>query len=173
MGVASTSEALAAAAEAMFRLRAVESPMDTATRLRTVWHHGARDAELVSLLDEAGTCVRHELRLLEEVCIWEREVGFSTGARAGGALRRDDSPRAEVLERARAVLDRYGGADGVLLHLRQRLRDRHPGPARYGLAPLQEKERLLRGAVVVVAVTWLLLIPLGMVVILVAYLSRR
>jgi hypothetical protein len=68
-----------AAMESMYRFRAVESPPDAQGR-RTIWHRGAKGAELVSDIDAEGRVVRHELTLFDDRLRWERETGFQAVA---------------------------------------------------------------------------------------------
>lgn len=105
MSVERTPEELRAAVETMFRIRAVESP-PSAQGLRTVWHRGAKNAELVSELDAHGRVARHELSLFGEVLVWERGRGFS-------------EPSPERMARVVAVLQPYGGGDRIIGHLRK------------------------------------------------------
>ncbi len=112
----------------MFRIRAVESPADKASGLRTVWHRGALHAELVSEIDTEGRAVRHELSLFDDVFVWERGRGFTTGAaRAEGSTRGaanvafDLTTDPERLARACDALRPYAGVDRILLHLRELL----------------------------------------------------
>jgi hypothetical protein len=109
----------------MFRIRAVESPPDSGG-LRKVWHRGARHAELVSEIDEAGRVARHEFSLFDDVVIWERGRGFVTGvAQMEGSTRGaanvafDLTTDADRLTRIAAALQPYGGRDRIIAHLRE------------------------------------------------------
>ena len=109
----------------MFRIRAVESPPD-ASGLRKVWHRGARDAELVSEIDETGRVARHEFSLFDDVVVWERGRGFVTGhsqaegARGGGdKVAFDLTTDPERMSRASAALKPYVGRDRIIQHLRE------------------------------------------------------
>lgn len=109
----------------MFRIRAVESPPD-AGGLRTVWHRGARHAELVSEIDVAGHVARHEFSLFDDVVIWERGRGFVTGiAQAEGSTRGaanvafDLTTDPERVQRIAAALEPYSGRDRIIQHLRE------------------------------------------------------
>lgn len=118
------------AVESMYRIRAVESPPDANGR-RTIWHRGAKGAELVSEVDEEGRVVRHELTLFDDSLSWDRENGFR-GARVvkdGGNAAMPPSATLEtppandltapVLERATGALRGYRGEDKIIAHLRE------------------------------------------------------
>lgn len=125
MPVERTSEELRAAVETMFRIRAVESPTN-AQGLRTVWHRGAKNAELVSEIDEAGRVARHEFSLFEEVLIWERGRGFSSGqaveegsTRGAANFESDHSLDGGRMRRVVLALQSYNGGDRIIEHLRK------------------------------------------------------
>lgn len=118
----------AAAVESMYRIRAVESPPDAAGR-RTIWHRGAKGAELVSEVDGEGRVMRHELTLFDEQLTWEREKGFrfhgvtkegGSAARPPSALLEDPDEREDrALDRAAHALEPYRGDDRIISHLRE------------------------------------------------------
>lgn len=115
---------LRTAVDSMFRIRAVESPPD-ANGLRTVWHRGAMHAELVSEIDLGGEVARHEFSLYDDVVVWERGRGFTTGeAKLEGSTRGasnvafDLSSDASRLGRIAAALQPYAGRDRIIQHLR-------------------------------------------------------
>jgi hypothetical protein len=124
MPVVRSAEELRAAVDSMFRIRAVESPPD-ASGLRKVWHRGARDAELVSEIDEAGRVARHEFSLFDDVVVWERGRGFVTGeshtdgGRAADKVSFDLTTDPGRLERIAAALKPYVGRDRIIQHLRE------------------------------------------------------
>lgn len=125
MPVERTSEELRAAVETMFRIRAVESPTNP-QGLRTVWHRGAKNAELVSEIDEAGRVARHEFSLFDEVLIWERGRGFSSGltteegsTRGAANFESDHSLDGTRMRRVVAALQAYNGGDRIIEHLRK------------------------------------------------------
>lgn len=109
----------------MFRIRAVESPPDD-QGMRKVWHRGALNAELVSEIDHAGEVARHEFTLFDDVVVWERGRGFSTGECEG-----ESSPPGSVMVnydtandparmvRAASALQPYAGRDRIIQHLRE------------------------------------------------------
>lgn len=121
-----------AAVESMYRIRAVESPPDAQGR-RTIWHRGAKGAELVSEVDEEGRVVRHELTLFEDQLRWERDKGFEGAGivKEGGhpampasaALETPpgDDPATPLLIRAAGALHGYRGDDRIIAHLRELL----------------------------------------------------
>lgn len=118
----------AAAVDSMYRIRAVESPPDASGR-RTIWHRGAKGAELVSEVDGEGRVMRHELTLFDEQLTWERDKGFrSHGVTKGGgsaamppsALLEDPEARDDrALDRAARALEPYRGDDRIIAHLRE------------------------------------------------------
>lgn len=117
-----TVEESRSAIASMFRIRAVESPPND-RGLRTVWHRGTKDAELVSELDLDGHVVRHEFTLFGDVVIWERGRGLSTGsastiARAGDKLELDLGLDDARLQRVSAALRPYDGDDRIIGHLK-------------------------------------------------------
>ena len=86
-----TPDELRTAIASMFRIRAVESPAND-KGIRTVWHRGTKDAELVSELDLDGHVARHEFTLFGDVVIWERGRGLSTGVATFSASSRERRP---------------------------------------------------------------------------------
>lgn len=119
-----SQDELRAAVDSMFRIRAVESPPD-ANGLRKVWHRGAMHAELVSEIDLAGEVARHEFSLYDDVLVWERGRGFTTGeAKLEGSTRGasnvafDLSSDGSRLSRIGAALQPYAGRDRIIQHLR-------------------------------------------------------
>lgn len=109
----------------MFRIRAVESPPD-AGGLRKVWHRGARHAELVSEIDDAGRVARHEFSLFDDVVVWERGRGFVTGesqddgsARGAEKVAFDLTTDPDRMVRIAAALKPYRGRDRIIQHLRE------------------------------------------------------
>ena len=102
----------------------MESPPD-ASGLRKVWHRGARDAELVSEIDETGRVARHEFSLFDDVVVWERGRGFVTGAtqtesgRVADKMALDLTTDPERMARASAALKPYVGRDRIIQHLRE------------------------------------------------------
>ncbi|MEW6430346.1 MAG: hypothetical protein AB1730_02455 [Myxococcota bacterium] len=118
-----------AAVEAMYRIRAVESPPDASGR-RTIWHRGSKGAALVSEVDGEGSVLRQELTLFDEQLTWERDRGFRGGAGAvkeGGAaanpaaavLESAQGAPTPMLERAAGALGGYRGEDKLIAHLRE------------------------------------------------------
>jgi hypothetical protein len=108
-------EQLQSAVDAMFRMRAVESPPDAAGQ-RRIWHRGA-GAELLTEVDGRWQVLRQELTVFEEETVrWSRERGFA-------------SPPADAL----GALERYAGQDRFLQHLRDQasreLQRSQPGTA--------------------------------------------
>jgi hypothetical protein len=122
--VALTNEERVAAAESMFRIRAVESPPSVAG-LRTVWHRGLKGAQLVSEIDDDGHVTRQELWLHDEVMVWVAGV-FRTGAgspdgktpKPPESVRWDERPSRERLDRFAAALGKYQGSDRIIRHVR-------------------------------------------------------
>jgi hypothetical protein len=102
-------EELHSAIEAMFRIRAVESPPDGDGH-RHIWHRGARGAELVTELDGLGRIVQQDFTLFGESARWDREGGI----RAAGP----DGAEGSRLDRLRGAIAPYRGSDRFILHLR-------------------------------------------------------
>ncbi|MHB8874074.1 MAG: hypothetical protein ACYC8T_10345 [Myxococcaceae bacterium] len=119
---------LAAAVNALYRVRAVEKPPD-ADGLREVWHHCAQDADLISLVDHQGRVVRQELTLLEDYLCWTSRDGVVTGSSgaargskgltAGEAVMLDLELVPERVLRAHGALAGYRGDDLYLKNVRQ------------------------------------------------------
>lgn len=113
------------AVEAMFRMRAVESPPD-ASGVRRIWHRGRRGAELVTLVDAQGQIVQHDLTLFDDVVRWDRDRGFRHSRVEPGSI---DGPADrfgqagdELLARFRDAVENYSGTDRFIQHLRELLR---------------------------------------------------
>jgi hypothetical protein len=114
----------------MFRIRAVESPPDEQGS-RTIWHRGAKGADLVTYVDANGHVSRQELFLFEEYFLWERALGLKTGvsmeksgsaaAQAVGdiAFDQDAVLRGKRLENAAGALAPYEGQDKLIGHIRE------------------------------------------------------
>lgn len=124
MSALKSPDELRAAVDSMFRIRAVESPPDV-NGLRTVWHRGAQHAELVSEIDLGGEVARHEFSLYDDVVVWERGRGFTTGAsksegstRGASNVAFDLTSDASRLARIASALKPYAGRDRIIQHLR-------------------------------------------------------
>lgn len=120
-----TPDELRAAVDSMFRIRAVESPPSD-QGLRTVWHRGARNAELVSEIDTQGRVARHEFSLFDEVVVWERGRGFVTGqtlaegsTRGAAKVGFDHAVNTTRISRVLVALQKYEGPDRIIGHLRE------------------------------------------------------
>ena len=121
-------EALSAAVNALYRIRAVEQPAD-ADGLKEVWHQCAQGADLVSFVDRKGRVVRQELSLLEDYFRWTSAEGLSTGTsgraqgsrarRAGEAVTLDRCTVPLRVLRAKAALASYQGTDRYLLNVQR------------------------------------------------------
>jgi hypothetical protein len=121
-------DALAAAVQALYRIRAVEKPPD-AEGLREIWHHCAQGAELISFVNPHGRLVRQELSLLADYFAWTSAAGLLTGSCAdaeGSKATRptervvlDATPSGARIDRAAKALASYTGADAYLLHIRK------------------------------------------------------
>ena len=135
-----SADDLKAAVDSMFRIRAVESPPD-ASGVRTIWHRGARHAELVSEIDGAGRVTRHEFTLFDEVLRWEQGRGFSSGHVSDAAeVVPDPSLDSARVERIASALIRYAGRDRIIAHLRDLVGARTAG------APVTEPLRVVTGS---------------------------
>ncbi|MCU0701344.1 MAG: hypothetical protein MUC96_32955 [Myxococcaceae bacterium] len=118
-----TNEDRQAAIDALYRVRAVESP-PADSGVRTVWHRGRRGAELVSDLDAEGRVTRQELWLHDEVVVWVAGV-FRTGtgprpkdSPPEQSVTWDPAPAKERLERVAQALRTYRGTDRLIGHVR-------------------------------------------------------
>jgi len=114
------------AVKSMLRIRAVESPPD-ASGQRTIWHRGARGAELVTQVDADGLVLRQDLTLFDEQLSWVRDQGFraaqiSTGggsaANPAAATLSAVAEVAPVLARVVAALRGFKGDDKLIGHFR-------------------------------------------------------
>src|SRR3954454_13965032 len=81
-----TPQALAAAVNALYRIRAIEGPPGPDGN-KTVWHQCALGAELVSTVNERHV-VRQELTLIHNCFTWTAQAGLSSGVVV------DDGPKA-------------------------------------------------------------------------------
>lgn len=125
-----TEGELKAAIDTMFRIRAVESPPDE-QGARTIWHRGAKGADLITYVDSEGKVSRQELFLFEDYFLWDRTNGLRTGvslekvgsagARASGdiAFDQDAVLRMKRLEHAARALASYTGSDKLIVHAKQ------------------------------------------------------
>lgn len=126
-----TLSELRGAVDSMFRIRAVESPPD-AEGLRTIWHRGAKGADLLTEVDGLGKVVRQELSLFDDHLEWQRDGALRTGtveAADGSAAApasddvRFDAPATgaalERLRRAQLGLGAYQGSDRYIQHVRE------------------------------------------------------
>ncbi|MFT3836118.1 MAG: hypothetical protein QM723_03860 [Myxococcaceae bacterium] len=119
---------LSQAVTSMFRVRAVESPPDPNGE-RTIWHRGAKGADLVTWIDTLGKVTRQELYLFEDCLVWEKGVGLRTGAQQEPlgtkpapepiAIAFDPEHDKARLKRARSGLNTYAGDDKCIVHARQ------------------------------------------------------
>jgi len=130
MSPARTDVELVSAIEAMYRIRAVESPPD-AEGQRTIWHRASRNAELVTFVDAEGKVRRQELMLFDDLVIWERGVGLRTGAimvspdranKPSDSMTLDGVVDEERLGRVLRGLAAYGGSDRFIAHIREILK---------------------------------------------------
>jgi hypothetical protein len=125
-----TEGELKSAIETMFRIRAVESPPDE-EGARTIWHRGAKGADLVTYVDAAGRVSRQELFLFNDYFLWERALGVRTGmsvdrdgSAAGAAsdsvaFDQDQLLRTRRLSNAAGALATYAGGDKLIGHLKE------------------------------------------------------
>ncbi len=123
-----TDAELLAAIEAMYRIRAVESPPD-AQGQRTIWHRASRNAELVSTVDAEGRVLRQELMLFDDVVIWERAGGLKTGvmlptvgsraSKPSDSINLDEAVAGDRVSRMSRGLAAYAGDDRFITHVRE------------------------------------------------------
>jgi hypothetical protein len=124
----SDADVLAAAVNALYRIRAVEQPPDV-DGFKEVWHQCAQGAELVSCVDRKGHVVRQELSLLQDYLRWTSTDGLATGSsgraegskarRAGEAVILDRITMPLKVLRAKAALAGYQGTDRYLQHIQK------------------------------------------------------
>lgn len=124
-----TEAELKAAVDSIARVRAVESPPEP-DGTRTIWHQGAKGADLLTTVNAQGVVTHQEFTLYGDYFEWGSSTGLRTGAaleeESGEAARKaghmavdlEDATRAERLARASAALTSYAGDDKFLLHLR-------------------------------------------------------
>src|SRR4051794_22217189 len=72
-----TPQALAAAVNALYRIRAIEGPPGPDGN-KTVWHQCALGAELVSTVNERHV-IRQELTLVQSFFAWTPDRGLTSG----------------------------------------------------------------------------------------------
>jgi hypothetical protein len=120
-----TPQALAAAVNALYRIRAIEDPPGPDGH-KMVWHQCALGAELVSTVNERHV-VRQELTLIQSYFTWTPEAGLSSGvvmdegpkalANAGPIVEMDAALDKDRLAQALAALAHYSGEDRYIRHL--------------------------------------------------------
>lgn len=124
-----TDPELRAAVDTMFRIRAVESPPDP-DGARTIWHRGAKGADLVTYVDAVGKVSRQELSLFDDHFSWERGGVLRTGTLSPTAIDRLAPSPYEVtfdqagadsdrLQRGLRALSAYLGSDRYIQHMRE------------------------------------------------------
>lgn len=122
-----TPQARIEAIQSLFRIRGVDSGVDS-EGLRTVWHQGAKGADLLSHIDAQGSLRRQEFSLLADHFLWREGVGLSTGEvidesssgfKASALVRPDPQMVPQRAYRAHAALCTYQGDDKYILHLKQ------------------------------------------------------
>jgi hypothetical protein len=128
MATRRSSREVAEAVQSLFRIRGAESPPD-AEGVRSVWHQGARGADLVSFVDGMGHVTRAELTLFEDYFVWTSQHGLRTGEvegvrgsrayKSSDNIRFDPAVEPERIQRAQEGLRTYEGQDRYILHFRQ------------------------------------------------------
>ncbi len=128
MTPARTDAELVAAIEAMYRIRAVESPPD-AKGQRTIWHRANRNAELVTEVDADGRVLRQELMLFDDILVWDRAGGLKTGVvvptvgsrvlKPSDSVTLDEAVAEDRVSRMSRGLAAYGGDDRFISHIRE------------------------------------------------------
>lgn len=123
-----SEDALATAVNALYRIRAVESPPDQ-EGLRSVWHQCAQGADLVSHVDAKGHVVRQELTLLDDYFRWTSQHGLITGEtaelsgkvslKASSDVHLDPAISAERVLRAATALGSYKGEDRYIRNIQR------------------------------------------------------
>jgi len=112
-----TPQALAAAANALYRIRAVEGPPDPDGR-KTVWHQCALGAELISQVDVRGHVFRQELTLIRGYFVWSSDRGVATGQviEDGPMVNLDAQASPDRLSEALEAFSGYSGEDRYIQH---------------------------------------------------------
>lgn len=112
-----TPQALAAAVNALYRIRAVEGPPEPDGQ-KTVWHQCALGAELISQVDAHGHVVRQELTLLGGYYAWSPDRGVATGqvVEDGPIVNLDAQVSPERLAEALDAFAGYSGEDRYIQH---------------------------------------------------------
>jgi len=112
-----TPQALAAAANALYRIRAVEGPPDPDGR-KTVWHQCALGAELISQVDVRGHVFRQELTLIRGYFVWSSDRGVATGQviEDGPMVSLEAQANPERLSEALEAFSGYSGEDRYIQH---------------------------------------------------------
>jgi hypothetical protein len=115
------------AVQSMFRVRAAESAPD-AQGIKSVWHQGARGADLLSYVDAKGIVNEQALTLLDEHLLWRSRGGLrsgvvggavgATGGKATEAITFDRTLSRERVQRMARALASYRGDDKYILHIR-------------------------------------------------------
>lgn len=139
-----SAEKAKAAVSSLSRIRAAESEPDK-QGIKTVWHHGADGADLVSYVDAAGVVTEQALTLLTDHFVWTAKVGLRTGAvgpghgsraaAASDAVALDRQLSSERILRADQALGTYAGSDRYIKHIKGLL-----GRARQGLQSYEGEE---------------------------------
>src|SRR5262245_11865719 len=112
-----TPQALAAAANALYRIRAVEGRPDPDGR-KTVWHQCALGAELISPVDVSGHVFRQELTLIRNYFVWSSDRGVATGQviEDGPMVNLDAQLSSERLSEVLEAFSGYSGEDRYIQH---------------------------------------------------------
>ena len=100
------------------RVRAVEEP-PAEDGIKSVWHQGARGADLHSSVDRGGHATRQELTLLDDYFLWTSRHGVQTGfiEEDQGTIGMDPEQRLDRLQRAHLALQTYQGDDAYIRHV--------------------------------------------------------
>ncbi len=138
----------------MFRIHATESPPD-AKGNRTIWHRGAKNAELVSHADKDGKLSQQDFFLFDDILHWKKGVP----ARTGSARHADDAQdysaqsasfdhdfdaRLKRLERMSRALQDFSGTDKYILHLRAVISGELKGLADFGDEPVTRSREMIK-----------------------------
>ena len=108
-----------AAVLSLSRVRAVERPPGS-DGLKSVWHQGAKGADLHSYVDLGGHVTRQEFTLIDDYFLWTSKYGVQTGfveedsglsAKGAATVGMDWEQRLDRLERASQALKTYSGDD--------------------------------------------------------------
>jgi hypothetical protein len=116
-----------AALKSLSRIRAGEQR--EADGGKSVWHQGAKGADLLSYVDSTGRVTEQAFTLLSDHFIWKEKTGLrsgtttsagsSVGAWSQDNISMDSELSAERVRACASVLSGYSGEDKYILHFKK------------------------------------------------------